>query len=72
MREGYRFKLVRPVDRFADFVAPSGLTGTVAVITPEADVWATMDHRIPGAEHWDNQIHWPSVEEFLQDSEPLS
>ena len=72
MREGYRFKLIRPVDRFSDFVASVGLTGTVEVISADGDIWATMDHHIPGAEHWDNQIHWGAIAEFLQDSEALT
>ena len=71
MREGYRFKLVRPVDRFSDFVAPAGLTGTVALVTPEGGLWAMMDQYVPGAEHWANQIHWETIAEFRQDSEPL-
>ena len=65
---GYRFKLIRPVDRFPDFVANAGLTGAVCLL--EGDLWAQMDQVIPGASDWDNQIHWDSAEEFLDDSEP--
>jgi hypothetical protein len=66
---GYRFKLVREVDRFPDFVAKTGSTGTVCLL--ENDVWGQMDQAIPGAREWDNQIHWDTVEDFLSDSEPL-
>ncbi len=68
MREGYRFRLVRVVDRSPDFVAPAGLTGTVTVVA--SGIWAKMDQHIPGAEHWDNELHWGLRGEFLFDTEP--
>jgi hypothetical protein len=66
---GYRFALFRPVDRFPDFVASSGLTGVVTAVD-ESGVWARMDQPITGAGHWDNQVHWDTPEAFAHDSIP--
>jgi hypothetical protein len=66
---GYRFRLFRPVDRFPDFLAPIGLTGTVIAVD-DSGVWGRMDQRIAGAEQWDNQIHWQTPEEFASDTVP--
>lgn len=64
---GYRFKLFRTVDRFPDLIAPANLSGVVTSVD-DSGVLARMDQPIPGAEHWDNQIHWQSPEEFAQDT----
>lgn len=66
---GYRFRLFRESDRFPDFCAPSGLTGVVTVVD-DSGVWARMDQYIPGAEHWENQIHWESPHDFASDTIP--
>jgi len=67
---GHRFRLIRPVDRFPDFVTPAGLTG--AVTDAAAGVWAEMDQPVPGAAAWDNELYWDTIEEFLQDTEALA
>jgi hypothetical protein len=67
---GYRFKLFRNVDRFPDFLAPAGLTGTITLID-DSGIWGKMDQPMPGAEQWDNQIHWQTPEEFPGDTEPV-
>jgi hypothetical protein len=66
---GYRFSLFRDVDRFPDFIVKAGLTGTVAS-ADDNGVWAGMDQPVPGAESWDNQIHWETTEEFAEDTRP--
>ncbi len=68
MRDGYRFRLIRVVDRLPDFIAPAGLTGTVTIAAGE--IWARMDQPIRGAEPWNNELHWESRAQFLFDTEP--
>jgi hypothetical protein len=67
---GYRFSLFRQVDRFPDFAAACGLTGTVTTVN-DRGVWARMDQPVAGAEHWDNQIHWQTTDEFAADTIPV-
>lgn len=67
---GYRFTLFHQVDRFPDFVATCGLTGTVTIVY-DRGVWARMDRPVAGAEHWDNQIHWQTPDEFAADTVPI-
>lgn len=64
---GYRFRLMHDVDRFPDFIAPAGRTGTVTVISD--DLWAKMDLPIAGAEEWDNELYWDSIEEFQAETQ---
>lgn len=66
---GYRFWLFRQVERFPDFLAAPGLAGVVTAVD-ESGVWARMDQHIPGAEHWDNHIHWKTEEAFARDTLP--
>jgi hypothetical protein len=68
---GRRFRLTREVDRFPDFLAPVGLTGTVDHIEESGTVWGKMDEPLPGAEEWDNCIMWDTPGDFLQDAEVL-
>ena len=67
---GYHFKLICQVDRFPDFLTPSDLTG-VATVVDDSGVWGRMDQHIAGAEQWDNQILWPTPDEFFQDTVPV-
>ena len=64
---GNRFRLTRDVDRFPDFIARAGLTGTVTIT--KGGVWAKMDQHIPGAKEWDNQICWDTAVEFCMETE---
>jgi hypothetical protein len=68
LEPGYRFRLFHEVERFPDFAAKSGLTGTVTQID-NSGVWGRMDEHITGAEHWENQIHWKTPEAFASDTE---
>jgi hypothetical protein len=66
---GSRVRLLAPVDRFPDFVAPPGATGTV-VETGDGAVWVRLDAPLPGAEPWNNSImftleHGDVLEETL-------
>jgi hypothetical protein len=67
---GYRFKLIWQVDGFPDFQTPGGLTGVVTAVD-DSGVWAQMDQFIPGAQLWDNQIHWRTPEDFAVDTCPI-
>ena len=51
---GTRVRLRYAVDRFPDFIAPPGATGSVCHDGDET--WVVLDERLPGAEHWDNAI----------------
>jgi hypothetical protein len=68
-KEGYRFRLIREVDRFPGFVAPQGLTGTVTVVLG-GEIRGRIDQPVLGAEPWDNELHWDSPLDFLVDTEP--
>jgi hypothetical protein len=68
MYKGYRFKLVREVDRLPQFIAPAGLTGTVIMVV--FGIWAKTDQRIPGSANCDNMLHWYSRADFLEDTAP--
>ena len=58
---GDRVKLLRDVDRFPDFIAHKGATGTVCCVEINGDLAVTMDDHIDGAEEWDNDIGWYDV-----------
>lgn len=57
---GDRVELIRAVDRFPDFIADKGLTGTVTSVSA-SDIWVKADQPIKGAEEWDNEIQWSDV-----------
>jgi hypothetical protein len=67
---GYRFRLKWQVDRFPDFLVHCGLTGVVMAVN-DSGVCARMDQPIASAEHWDNQIHWRTPEDFAADTAPI-
>ena len=67
-KEGTRFRLIREVDRFPDFVARPGLTGTVTAVS--GGIRGRIDQPLLGARAWDNELHWDSLLEFLADTEP--
>ena len=67
MNTGYQFKLINPVDRFPNFVAPVGLTGVETIVAD--DIWAKTDQPVSGAEEWNNELHWDTLGEFLADTE---
>ena len=52
-----KYVLVHDVDRFPHFVARAGSTGTLVAADREA-VMLRMDDPLPGAEEWDNEVHW--------------
>jgi hypothetical protein len=68
-KEGDRFRLIREVDRFPDFVASPGLTGTVTAVSG-GEIRGRIDQPVSGAERWDNELHWESLFEFRADTEP--
>jgi hypothetical protein len=67
-KEGARFRLIREVDRFPDFVARPGLTGTVTAVS--GGIRGRIDQPVSGAQAWGNELHWDSLLEFLADTEP--
>jgi hypothetical protein len=50
-------KLIRPVDRYPDFIAPLGATGTVVENTGDF-ISVKLDAPLAGAEEWDNCVMW--------------
>ena len=68
IKEGDRFKLVREVDRFPDFIARPGLTGTVTAVS--GGVRGRIDQPVLGAEAWGHELHWDSLFEFVTETEP--
>lgn len=69
--KGRRVRLKHDVDRFSDFVAPKGATGTVDEVTVHG-ISVKMDERIEGAEHWENCILWHPDAEFWLDVELIT
>lgn len=79
MEPGTKVRLTRDVERYPHFTAEAGLTGTVTKFDEEI-VAVRLDDPVPGAEEWDNGIHWykdqfeneyfPEV--FREDLEPVS
>ena len=63
---GERYMLVNDVDRFPDFIAEGGLEGTLSDID-NGLYCLRMDKTIEGAEEWDNEVIWHSLDEFLAD-----
>jgi len=59
LQEGARVHLVEEVDRFPDFLAPKGNTGTVVKVLGD-EVVVECDETIEGAEQWANHIEWRS------------
>jgi len=69
IQPGYRFILRHDVDRFPDFIARSGISGTVAEVENDGTVIAVMEETIRGAEYYDNKVWWETG--FLEDTLPL-
>jgi hypothetical protein len=67
---GYRFVLRHDVDRFPDFIASEGTTGTVTDVESDGTIIVLMDQHIDGAEKWDNHVWWEN--EFLNDTLPFN
>jgi len=59
---GTRVRLRCDVDRYPDFVARAGATGTV-VLNDAYLLAVRMDAPIRGAEEWDNQVEWRWAED---------
>ena len=55
---GDRVKLLQNVDRFPDFLADEGMTGTVDTVEIDGSLAVKMDAAIAGCEEWDNCICW--------------
>ncbi len=55
-RVGERVRLTQDVERYPHFIAPKGAEG---VVVSEDDVYAVkLDVFVPGAEEWENEVHW--------------
>ena len=55
---GDRVKLLQHVDRYPDFLADEGMTGTVDTVEIDGSIAVRMDKTIEGCEPWDNCICW--------------
>jgi hypothetical protein len=53
---GARYRLAHDIERYPNFIAKTGLTGTL--ILTGAEVLLQMDEPLDGAEDWDNCIQW--------------
>lgn len=69
---GRRVELVRDVERYPDFIAERGRTGTIVRWEPDM-IAVRMDEPLKGSEEWDNQVHWnyDDVREFPLDTRML-
>lgn len=57
LKVGDRICLVDYVERYPNFIADPGMTGTITTIDG-FEIWAKMDKHIDGCEEWDNEILW--------------
>jgi len=67
---GTRLTLAHDVERYANFIARSGLTGVL--VEAGADIISLkLDEDLPGAEQWNNCLCWypgdPTGDEFWED-----
>ncbi len=53
---GDKVRLRHSVDRYPHFIAEAGSTGRVVEV--DELVRVRMDAYLPGAETWENEIHW--------------
>lgn len=53
---GDRVRLTNDVERYPHFIAKGGSAGTVTEVGE--NVIVKMDEHIPGAEEWENEVHW--------------
>jgi hypothetical protein len=60
--------LARDIDRFPNFIARKGMTGTV-VQHGGYCVCVRMDLHLAGAEEWDNEIEWACEDDRILDFE---
>lgn len=68
-RVGKRVKLLRDVERFPQFIAKAGMTGTITE-TPLDDAYGwgvQMDDKLENCEEWGNQVLW--FDHYLADFE---
>jgi hypothetical protein len=64
---GTQVRLLRDVERYPDFVAAAGLTGTV-VDTDSGTFAVCLDAPLAGASEWGNCILWCSEDDTLADA----
>jgi len=64
---GTKVILLHNVDRYPHFIAPQGATGTVIDVGDPQVFAVQMDEDIPGAEEWDNEVHWTNGDDPAQD-----
>ena len=57
-KQGDRVVLARDVDRFPDFLATQGMTGTVDTVEIDGSIAVKMDSPLEGCEEWDNCVCW--------------
>lgn len=55
---GSSVRLTQDVERYPHFIAPEGMTGVVVDGGDPGLVAVRMDIRVPGAEEWNNEVHW--------------
>ncbi len=65
LQRGTRVRLISAVDRFPNFVAKAGLTGSV-VEARAGRLGVKLDKFLPGAEDWNNTIWWTEEEEIRE------
>ncbi len=54
---GTRVRLTRDVERFPDFIARAGMTGTISYVG-QGNVWVRLDEPLKGAQEWDNAVQF--------------
>lgn len=66
---GKRVRLKHRVDRFPEFSVPAGVTGTINEVT-DGLVSVKLDTPIPGAEDFDNCLHFYDATTYGGDQKP--
>jgi hypothetical protein len=70
-KKGDRIRLKHDLDRYPNFIAKAGSTGTIDEIDLEdGSVWIKMDEPIPGCEEWRHRILWREGDSICSRCEP--
>lgn len=57
IEEGISVRLTRDIERYPDFIAPEGATGTVTKVWDDL-IAVELDEHLEGAEEWGNEVQW--------------
>jgi hypothetical protein len=66
---GALVRLRHDVDRYPHFIAPADSIGVVVDVGDSSVFAVRLDEPLPGAEDWENEVHWSNDEDPADDLE---